>query len=396
MTPNSRRRPRNGIASAILALTLVANGAGCTRHQGGAPEAEFVLAAGDSTYWVRNVNGTLQMRGSPMVLARVQGRFRELYVVDDDRSFESALFVGQRLYQRDLVTNDSGIVFQDTIVTALATRFERANPEARPLAPDEDPVGEPAASASAELTVLGVHGPFLSLEYHVDTTGVGDDSWHMTRHVVVDLRTGAEATLAGVLGDSAAATVIGSGRRAYREALDSVRADRRPAARRAARILDRFQFDPRSFALAAPNGSLMVVFSAPGAGTGGEGYALPMRPLPVPEPDWWPEARRDFPTTAREREEVWARGGYDVRAAYDSVAESVRLAVVDSGGGAFQLGTITAPVHRIYWLDEPALTSTERAALTRAFDEAALYDESARTVRSGAAIGSSMLLARSP
>lgn len=366
----------------------------CTRHRGGAPDAEFILAAGDSTYWLRNVNGTLQMRGSPMVLARVDGRFRELYVVDEDRSFETALFVGQRLYQRDLISNDSSVVFEDTIVTALANRFERRNPNARPLAPDEDPVEEPEISASAEITVLGVHGPFLSLEYHLDTTGSGDDSWHMTRHAVVDLRTGREVALADVLGADAASTVISNGRRAYREAVDSIRADRRPAARRAAQILDRFRFDPRSFALAAPNGSLMIVFSAPGAGSGGEGYALPMRPLPASEPAWWRQARPAFPTVAREREEEWTRPGYSVRAGYDSTAESVQLSVADSAGTVFQLGSVTAPVHRIYWLEGPPLTDVERSALERAFDEAALYDESARTARAGTASPPARLAAK--
>jgi hypothetical protein len=36
-------------------------------------------------------------------------------------------------------------------------------------------------------------------------------------------------------------------------------------------------------------------------------------------------------------------------------------------------------VHRIYWLDNPRFDRTQRAALIKAFDEAATYDESART-----------------
>jgi hypothetical protein len=38
-------------------------------------------------------------------------------------------------------------------------------------------------------------------------------------------------------------------------------------------------------------------------------------------------------------------------------------------------------VHRIYWLDRPPLDRTQRSALTKAFDEAALYDDAARAQR---------------
>ena len=98
-----------------------------------------------------------------MVLARLDGRFRELYVVDDDRSFENALFVGQRLFQRDILTNDSMQVFRDSLIPSLAERYERENPDARPLGPDEEPGDEPAVTATAEVSVIGVHGPYLSL-----------------------------------------------------------------------------------------------------------------------------------------------------------------------------------------------------------------------------------------
>ena len=78
-----------------------------------------------------------------MVLARLDSRFLELYVVDDDHSFENALFVGQRLYQRDLVSGDSTEIFRDTLVPSLAEKYERAHPDARRLGPDEDPGEEP-------------------------------------------------------------------------------------------------------------------------------------------------------------------------------------------------------------------------------------------------------------
>jgi hypothetical protein len=202
---------------------------------------------------------------------------------------------------------------------------------------------------------------------------VGDDTWHMTRHAVVDLRTGKQVTLTDVLGAEEADAMLKRGRLLYRETVDSIRRDRRPEARRAAQALGRFRFDPTSFSLASPNGTLMIAFSAPGAGSGGEGFVLPMRPLPVNEPAWWQDARIAIPSSTREREELWARGAYTVKAIYDSTARPVILSVADSAGREYEIGGVAAPVHRIYWLDRPEISRAERSALQRAFDEAEKY-----------------------
>ncbi|MGH7638497.1 MAG: hypothetical protein ACREOK_12690 [Gemmatimonadaceae bacterium] len=382
MTPslrsgNGRRSPiRSYTAAGVLAAALACGDTGSS-----APSAEFIVAAGDSTYWVRMDGSGPRIRGTPMVLARLEGRFRELYVVDDDRSFENALFVGQRLFQRDILTNDSTEVFRDSLIPSLAERYERENPDARPLGPDEEPGEEPATTATAEVSVIGVHGPYLSLEYHVDTTGESDDLWHMTRHLVVDLRTGKQVTLREVLGEDQADAAISHGRAMYRETVDSVRSARRTdaAARRAVDALGKFRFDPNSFAFTAPNGTLMVAFSAPGAGHGGEGFTLPMRPIAIVQPRWWALARDALPTSTDAREEHWARPSYTVKALYDTSTTPVRLVLADSAGREFPLGRVSSPVHRMYWLDAPPISAEQRAALTRAFDEATLYDEAART-----------------
>lgn len=385
MTPSPRpsNRPRH-VQRALVAGALLSICLACAERANRAPRAEFIVAAGDSTYWVNSQAAGIRMRGSPMVLARLDGRFLELYVVDDDRSFENALFVGQRLYQRDLVSGDSTEIFRDTLVPSLAEKYARSHPDARRLGPDEDPGEEPGISATAEVSVLGVHGPFLSVEYHVDTSGTGDESWHMTRHAVVDLRTGAHATLADLLGLSESATILARARKLYNETVDSIRRDRREAARRAARSIAHFRFDPTSFSLTAPSGTLMIAFSAPGQGSGGEGFVLPMRPIPVTEPAWWSDARVALPTSTREREELWSRGAYSVKAAYDTSARPVRLSLIDSAGHEFQIGGVAAPVHRIYWLDRPPVDRTQRAALTRAFDEAASYGDAVRAALAGA------------
>src|SRR5258708_10061490 len=79
---------------------------GCKEREPEAPRAEFIVAAGDSTYWIRSDASGIKLRGSPMVLARLDGRFRELYVLGDDRSFHDAVFVRQTLSQRHLVSRD--------------------------------------------------------------------------------------------------------------------------------------------------------------------------------------------------------------------------------------------------------------------------------------------------
>src|SRR4051812_26148718 len=111
------------ISPLVAALALVA-GAACRDAApppaGSPPAADFVLAAGDSSFWVTSDHGTVRMRGAPLELARVDGRFYEIYVEDDDRSFEDAVLIGQRIYRRDLVSGDSLLVYEDTIVPHLA------------------------------------------------------------------------------------------------------------------------------------------------------------------------------------------------------------------------------------------------------------------------------------
>jgi len=378
------KRPARNLAApsllhAICIAVSLALAAGCSARGPAPPFAEFVIAAGDSAYWVRSDAAGVRMRGAPIVLAQLDDRFYELYVVDEDRSYANAYFVGQTLFERDLVTGDSTAMFRDSVVFALADKYASTHPNEQQLPPDEDPAEDPASSASAEVSVLAVHGPYLSMEYHVDTSGAGDDTWHMTNHEVLDLRTGRRVDLTDLLGKGLATTVLGRARRLYRETVDSVLKDARPAAKRAARSISRFKFDPMSFALAAPSGAPMIAFSAPGHGSGGEGFVLPLRPIAVSEPVWWAEVREALPTSITDGEERWRRSSFSVRAVYDTIVRPVRLVLVDTSGHEFPIGGVTAPVHRIYWLDNPRFDRAQRAALIKAFDEAAMYDESART-----------------
>ncbi|MGI9078779.1 MAG: hypothetical protein ACR2G6_15835, partial [Gemmatimonadaceae bacterium] len=165
-----------------------------------APLANFLLVAGDSTFWIFEDSGELRVRGSPIQLARVDGKFYELYSTDDDRSYYDALLVGHRVYRRDILTGDSAIVFDDTTIASLARWYGREHPARRPLESDEEPSEDPHIDVAGEVEILDQLGPYLSWEYHVDGNMIGTGEWHTVRRGVVDIRTGADATLPELLG----------------------------------------------------------------------------------------------------------------------------------------------------------------------------------------------------
>src|SRR4051812_8763613 len=73
MTPSSRSCNERGTLrrAFVAALAAGASLACADRATARAPTAEFIVAAGDSTYWVRSEPSGIKLRGSPMVLARL-------------------------------------------------------------------------------------------------------------------------------------------------------------------------------------------------------------------------------------------------------------------------------------------------------------------------------------
>ncbi len=74
----------------------------------------------------------------------------------------------------------------------------------------------------------------------------------------------------------------------------------------------------------------------------------------------------------------WRHDDFKVVARYDGSLDRARVTLVDSAGREWPVARVPAPAWRIFWLDA-GVDSTELRALARAFDEAALYDEEART-----------------
>ncbi len=343
------------------------------------PAAEFVLSAGDSSFWVTSAAGKNRVRGAPLELATAGGRFYELYVADDDHSYEDAVLVGQKVYRRDLVTGDSVLLFQDTVVTRLARLYGRLHPEDEPLRPNDEPSEEPLWTATSTLALEEVAGPFVSFSIHIDVERDDAPLWHTSRRGVLDIRTGRPATLAAVTG-KAQADVERARTRVLRSTLDSVRASHDERGARAAAMLSYYRLDPASFSVTTVDGAPAVAYAIPGAGGGDAGHLLALAPIPIGEPAWWAEAAATLPVSSVDGgRDVWRHGSYEVVVRYDSLNGGGQLALRDSTSREWSLGRVPAPATRVLWLDRPPLDSVWRRALDRAFEESSLYDETVRT-----------------
>jgi acyl-CoA hydrolase len=344
------------------------------------PRAEFILEAGDSSFWVRSGPDGLRVRGAPIRLARLDGVFYELYLADDDHSYSDALITGQVLYRRNLTTGDSAIVFADTTLEGIGRWYARAHPADRALGPDDDLPEEPHVNASSDLVPLERFGRYLSVSYTASLQVTGSDDWHLARRWVVDLRSGRPATVADIVGDKNAAYALRRGAKLFAQTLDSVLASRDVRAREAASALGDFKFDPTSFELMSVEGETAIRFVAPGTGRRAEGLTLPLPPITVPAPSWWTESLAGLADPDTDpASDHWTHGNVRVVVTYSPDGESANAALADSAGRSWPLAGIPVPARRIFWLDRNAVDSATRAALARAFDEAALYSEDVRT-----------------
>lgn len=380
---SSHMRSFPSIPGRALVLAVLALSAGCERAAPSPPPpppaAEFVLSAGDSSFWVTSLAGKVRIRGAPLELAVAGGRFYELYVADDDRSYGDAVLVGQKVYRRDLVTGDSVLLFQDTVVSRLARLYGRLHPDDEPLSPSDEPSDEPLWTATSTLAIDEVAGPFVSFTLHTDVERDDAPLWHTSRRGVLDIRTGRPATLAAVTG-KAQADVERARTRVLRSTLDSVRTSRDERGERAAAMLSYYRLDPASFSVTTVDGAPAVAYALPGAGGGDAGHLLALAPIPIGEPSWWSEAAAGLPVSSADGgRDVWRHGTYEVVVRYDSLNGAGELSIRDSTSREWTLGRVPAPATRILWLDRPPLDSVSRRALDRAFDESSLYDETVRT-----------------
>lgn len=379
-----RRRPAGH--PLLVASLVLSGGVACGRERPAVrpPDAEFLIAAGDSTFWVQAGAHGVRMRRAPLILAQLGDRYYELYVADDDRSFYDATFVGQRIYRRDLVSNDSIVVFDDPVVPRMALAYARSHPDDQPLGADAEGSESPHTVVTTEAEIIEVVGPYATVEHHTDIDIDRGEDRHVTRRGVVDLRAGAMASLAAIIGDSAAHDVGVAGRRAHAAALDSVRrsgavGDTSDPRRRAAEAISAFPFDEQSFSLTVHDGLPAIAFLVPGVGERAGGLSLPLPPEPAPPGSWWPSARRSLPTRTDASSVEWRGERYDVIARDERSGERAMLLLRDRARREWPLGPIPYPAQRLWRLDSPPTDAAARRALARAFDESVLYGDDART-----------------
>jgi len=336
------------------------------------PPVNALVVAGDSTFWVTSDNVGFHVRRSPILLARYGGRFYEVYVTDDDRSFYDAVIDGQRIFRRDIVSGDSVLMFEDPEIAKLATAYAAAHPMERPLGPDEDEAEHPSLVATTETDIINVVGPFVTFEQTADMEQSKRRQLHEIHRSVVDLRTGRVVGLDDVAPDSVVQRLLHDGRQAVKVAFDSVRHSHDERASQATEILDNFVFNATSFSLVVANGGPAIAFYVPGRGARAGGYALPLPPLPIPPSDWWNEIRAALPNESPSGMDVWKGATTDLVARYDSASDDALLLMRSRRGREWTVTRVPTPVERLHWLDGLQRDTITLRALSRAFDDAAL------------------------
>lgn len=192
------------------AVALVLSGA-CALPPPPPPTAEFLIAGGDQTFWVRSDNSGLRIRGSPLILARAGGRYYEVFVGEIDRSFPRALFSGERVFRRDLATGDSAVIYDDTVVVRMADDYRRRHPQAPMLGPDDDPEDNIDVSAVGETDILNVLGPYVAIEHRLAIERADEHPQDDTTRAVIDLRSGKPVELDSILRDTTVREAAGEG-----------------------------------------------------------------------------------------------------------------------------------------------------------------------------------------
>jgi hypothetical protein len=162
--------------------------AGCERSAPVPPPADFIVATVDSAFWVTTDSKGIHVRSVPMTLFRMGGSFHELYVAEVDHSYEEALFLGERVYARNLVTGDSTLIYEDAGVVRLAAQYARTHPHARRAPYDHEEALEPEISAFGETEILDVRGSVLMIE-HLESVEQPGGTQSDTARLAIDVRT---------------------------------------------------------------------------------------------------------------------------------------------------------------------------------------------------------------
>ena len=330
--------------------------------------AAFVLAAGDSTFLIESGPRGFEVFRAPILLARLDGRFEELYIVDRDYSFPRALFVSQAVYRRDLLTGDSTLVWEDPEVARIAARYQQRHPGERPLDPDDEMLDDSTTQATTDTELLDAVGPYLNIEFHLDVDASPEPHTHLSLRRVINLRSGHVASLADLTDSSTVPAALAAGERLFREARDSVRRATDARAARAREVVGAFRFDPASFELVDLDSSAVVAFFAAGHGASTAGYVLPVGDVPLRPTGWHQDYRDTRPASFDSTRLEWRDTAWTLVATGRSDRATAVLSLVVNGE-SHPITEVPMPVRRLYRLSSSASDLRWRNALRRAFAE---------------------------
>jgi hypothetical protein len=176
---------------------------GCSLPAPQPPATEFLVADASSTYWVKSGPGGIHARVSPLILTRTSGRYYEVFVGENTRSYEDAVFTAEPIYRRDLVTGDSTLVWNDPSIEAWEKVYLARHPRARLLDPDSEDGDNVTLSVTGEADILGVVGPYLLYARRSTLENERAEEADTARGVI-DIRVGKPVPFTTLAGDTAA------------------------------------------------------------------------------------------------------------------------------------------------------------------------------------------------
>ncbi len=342
------------------------------------PVAEFLVSAGDSTYWVRSGAEGLRVRSAPLLLTRSDGQFHELRISEQIVDYLDAEFIREQLYGFPLDRRDSTLLFDDGTVSNALAQWQREHPDELPVDVDDPDVvdaPEPATSATDFLEVIDVHGRWVSWAYTLDVDIDGaTDHMHLRRRGVVDITSGAMATLDSLVSAAEARRIEQLGRASLDTMLDVVRRATDDRAARARQTLHTFTFDPTAFSITNGVRDPTITFHIAGTGVDGEALEMLLPPIRIDSaPPWWADVQPTLPIWSADSLHVrWSHNGYTVIGDVDSARTQLTLSLVSDTVNArpWAVAVVPMPTYQFVALDIPPISDAVRASLRRAFDRA--------------------------
>lgn len=369
--------------SALFCAVLVLTS--CDRAASGipasnAPAGEWLIAAGDSTWWVASGRDGISVRSAPVVLTRDGTTLYEITVVEDITDYEDAEFIAERLVAREVAGRDTVVLFADNAVREARSAWATAHPGDAPIDLSEEEAPEPESSASELVEVVDVHGPWVSWAHALDIDIVDVPGHVHTRaRGVSHVATGARAAVRDLFDGAEALRVEQDGRQRFNALLAGVRSANDPRAERAKASLTTFAFNAFGFSLRDSARVPAVLFHLAGTGTEGEALELEVPPVVVrDQPSWWRDVLPTLGVWSNDSTTVeWRDGTLRIVGVADSARRFIALSLLDTdapansrGGEQWPLLTVPLPAFQVISLRAPALSAAQRASLEALFSDA--------------------------